>query len=176
MRAVVIHESLFGNTAAVAEAIASGLRGSYEVSLVRARDATPEELGAADLVVVGAPTQGHGLPSMNTRRNAVQREHMGSDFAAPGVRELLEQLHAGKGRLAAAFDTRLGWPLALSGAASKGIAKRLTGAGFTLVAPPESFIVAGTKGPMRDGELQRAAEWGRQLALTATGTGHPVAA
>lgn len=166
MRAVVVHESLFGNTAAVAEAIASGLRGLYEVTVLRARDASPEMLSAADLVVVGAPTHGHGLPTMSSRSNAAQRQQLAPEVAAPGVRELLEVLSVSGGHLAAAFDTRLGWPLFLSGAASKGIAKRLRTAGFTLVAPPESFIVAGAQGPMRDGELQRAAEWAATLART----------
>lgn len=167
MKAVVVHESLFGNTAAVAEAIASGLLDTYDVTVVRARDAVPDVLSAADLVVVGAPTHGHGLPSMNSRRNAVQREQLASDYAAPGVRELLEQLSVPKGHVAAAFDTRLGWPLVLSGAASKGIAKRLRAAGFTMAVPPESFIVAAAKGPMRDGELQRATAWGTKLAQRA---------
>lgn len=175
MKAVVVHESLFGNTAAVAEAIASGLRSSYDVTVERACDATAEELSTADLVVVGAPTQAHGLPSIGTRRSAMQKEQLPSEYAAPGVRELLGQLTVPAGHIAAAFDTRLGWPLTLSGAASKSIAKRLREDGFTVVVPPESFVVTGTKGPLRDGELQRASAWGEQLAHTAAG-GRPAAA
>ena len=35
-----------------------------------------------------------------------------------------------------------------------------------MVATPEGFIVTDTEGPLREGELERAAEWARGL-LTA---------
>lgn len=172
MKAVVVYESLFGNTAAVAEAIAVGLRGSYEVEVMRVQQASPEPLAAAEFLVVGAPTHGHGLPSPGSRKSAAQREQLppdvvGSGDTTAGVRELLTWLSPSPGQVAAAFDTRLGWPRFLSGAASKGIARRLRSAGFTLAAPPQSFVVAGAEGPMRDGEIERASTWGRELARTA---------
>ena len=64
----------------------------------------------------------------------------------------------GHGR-AAAFDTRFDKPAFLTGSAAKGIAKRLRQRGFELVAEPESFFVLGTEGPLKDGELERAAAW-----------------
>lgn len=173
MKAVVVYESLYGNTAAVAEAIAAGLRGSCDVTVVEVRDLTPEAVHAADLLVVGAPTHAHGLPSPATRRSAAQRDGAAqwnvaaTDTAIRGVRELLGGLGHADGVVAAAFDTRLGGPRVLTGAASKGIAQRLRGAGYAVVLPPESFIVSGAKGPMRDGEVERARDWAAQLAHAA---------
>lgn len=174
MNAVVVYESLYGNTAAVAEAIAAGLRASYDVAVLAMPEATPGALTGADLVVVGAPTHAHGLPSAETRRSAARRDGgttwgvAESDITAAGVRELLDGLSSSMQAPAAAFDTRIGWPQFLSGAASKVIAKRLRGAGYRVVLPPESFVVRATKGPMRDGELERATAWGARLANAAT--------
>ena len=65
---------------------------------------------------------------------------------------------------AAAFDTRAHKPALLVGSAAKGIARRLRERGYVLAAEPESFFVEGTPGPLEEGELERAAEWGRKLA------------
>jgi hypothetical protein len=148
MKATVICESSFGNTRAIAEAIAETL----DAEVLSAVD--PIDLDEVDLLVVGAPTHVHGLPGERSRRAAV--EQGGSD--GPGVREWLEELPRGRGR-AAAFDTRFDKPAFLTGSAAKGIAKRLRHRGFELVAEPESFFVLGTEGPLQDGELERAAEW-----------------
>jgi flavodoxin len=41
MKAIVVYESMFGNTRTIAEAIARGLGGSLEVTVVRAGEADP---------------------------------------------------------------------------------------------------------------------------------------
>ena len=66
--------------------------------------------------------------------------------------------------MAAAFDTRIDKPPALTGVAARGIAKRLGRRGWKLVAEPESFFVEDSEGPLADGELERAREWGKALA------------
>ena len=126
MRATVICESSFGNTRAIAEAIAETL----DAEVLSAGD--PIDLDEVDLLVVGAPTHVHGLPGERSRRAAVDQG--GSD--GPGVREWLESLPHAHGR-AAAFDTRFDKPAFLTGSAAKGIAKRLRHRGFELVAEPE---------------------------------------
>src|SRR4051812_21751820 len=148
MRATVICESSFGNTRAIAVAVAEAL----DAEVLSAGD--PIELEEVDLLVVGAPTHVHGLPGERSRRAAV--EQGGSD--GPGVREWLDELPHGHSR-AAAFDTRFDKPAFLTGSAAKGIAKRLRRRGFEVVAEPGSFFVLGTEGPLQDGELERAAEW-----------------
>jgi hypothetical protein len=152
MRATVICESSFGNTRAIAEAIAEAL----DAEVLSAGD--PIELDEVDLLVVGAPTHVHGIPSERSRKAAVDQG--GSD--GPGVRDWLDDLPHGSGR-AAAFDTRFDKPAFLTGSAAKGIARRLRRRGFELVAEPESFFVLATEGPLKDGELERAAEWALAL-------------
>jgi hypothetical protein len=71
-------------------------------------------------------------------------------------------------RSVAAFDTRLAWPMILSGSAAAGIADRLGELGGDLVAPAESFIVDRTP-QLKPGEIERAEEWGRELARLAAG-------
>ena len=153
MRATVICESSFGNTRAIAEAIAETL----DAEMLSAGDSI--DLDEVDLLVVGAPTHVHGLPGERSRKAAVDQG--GSD--GPGVRQWLDELPHGHGP-AAAFDTRFDKPAFLTGSAAKGIAKGLRRRGFELVAEPESFFVLGTEGPLKDGELERAAEWAVALS------------
>jgi hypothetical protein len=129
-----------------------------------------DELGEtdADLLVVGAPTHMHGLPTTFSRKMAArasEEEHLELDPSAtsgPGIRARLSSLE-GEGRFAAAFDTRGDANAALTGSAARGIAKRLRRHGFELVGEPESFLVEDAEGPLADGELDRAREWGRSL-------------
>ena len=152
MRAIVVYESRFGNTRAVAEVIADAL--AAELLSV---DDRPPRLDEGDLLVVGAPTHVHGLTSDRSRTAAVEQGGM----RGRGVREWLDELPRGSGR-AAAFDTRIDKPAFLTGSAAKGIAKRLRAKRFELVSEPESFFVDGN-GPLHEGELERATAWARGL-------------
>ena len=174
MRAVVVYESMFGNTHAVAEAIAEGLRRAVvpaDVSVVPVATAAPEMVEEADLVVVGGPTHAHGMSRASTRAGApeyVRKAHgeLALDPAAdgPGVRDWLEAMGPIEGR-AAAFDTRVKGPAAVTGRASKGIRRGLEHHGFAMVAAPESFFVDRSN-HLRPGELDRAEQWGEALAAS----------
>jgi hypothetical protein len=162
MRSAVVFESWFGNTHEVAKAVARELGRVGEVELLSADDLPPafEEL---DLLVVGAPTHVHGLSSARSRRAALdQRGRTGEPGI--GVRGWLKELPAVEGIRAAAFDTRIENPVLLTGSAARGIARRLERKGFELVAPPESFFVTDSEGPLADGELRRAAAWAWTIA------------
>ena len=172
MRTVVVYESMFGNTHAIAEAIAEGLRPTGEVIVVAVGAADPELIGAADLVVVGGPTHARGMTRPGTRDGAreqsrLPRASVHLDPAAvepgPGVREWLEKLPKRGGQRAAAFDTRVNFPAIISGRASQGIANGLRAHGFELIAPPESFLV-DKDSTLVTGEQGRAVEWGTTLA------------
>ena len=63
-----------------------------------------------------------------------------------------------------AFDTRLNKPVLLVGSAARGIARRRRQHGYAPAAAPQSFLVEGAPGPLRAGELERAADWGKALA------------
>lgn len=169
MRAVVAFESIYGNTRAVAEAIADGLRPVGDVTVVSHHEVDPALVSDADLVVVGAPTHMHGLPTSMSRKmaaHAAEEEGAPLDVGAtagPGIRSWLSQ-QSGNGRRAAAFDTRADGRSALTGSAARGIAKRMRRSGFELIADPESFLVEDAEGPLMDGELDRARGWGNSLA------------
>jgi hypothetical protein len=161
MNAVVVYESLWGNTAAIARAIAEGLGpGARALTTDEATDAI---LAEADIVVAGAPVIAFGLASDKTRAGIAAGEQDPSsqpDVAHPCLRSWLAALPTGHG-VAAAFETRLWWsPRGATGAIEKG----LRGAGYAVVARAGKFVVDGKYGPLRDGELDRAREWGRKLA------------
>jgi Flavodoxin len=171
MRAIVIYESIYGNTHAIAEAIAAGFGDGADTVVIPAVRAQPELLDVADLVVAGGPTHIHGMSSWRTRKGAVETARkpgsglvIDADADAPGLREWLDGLAQAGGR-AAAFDTRLDGPAAFTGRASKTVARHLARHGFTMVAPPESFLVSKAN-QLLPGEADRATEWGRQLART----------
>ena len=166
MLAVIVYESMYGNTHEVAGAIGAGLSESCDVQVVPVGDATGELLGAADLVVVGGPTHVHGMSRPSTRSSAVEQAGeltMDPDAGGEGVREWLESVAPVDGRRAAAFDTRVDMAAVLTGRASKKIAKALAHHGFDLISEPESFLV-DKETKLIDGELDRSREWGRQLA------------
>jgi hypothetical protein len=173
---VVVYESLFGNTRMVAESIAAGARKAVpnaRVTVVAVADATPELTADAALVVVGAPTHVFGMSRSSTRAQGVGgvvsakiADHpplVELGATGPGIRDWLADLPTTpRAAVVAAFDTRLSSPLA-GGAAAK-IARRLQSHGHRLVAKPRGFVVESSYGPLRAGELDRAATWGAELA------------
>ena len=161
MKALVVYESSFGNTGQIARAVWEGLFSRIpDVALLEA-GAAPTCLPLdVELVVVGGPTQAFGMSRPRTRADA--QAQAGTTGAGPstGVREWLAAL-APPDRLvrAATFDTRIYSPH-LPGSAAAGARRTLRHAGFDVTAGAESFWVLGTKGPLRDGELERAFAWG----------------
>ena len=174
MRAIVIYESMFGNTHAVAQHIAEGIEAVFEAAVVPVHDATSEQLAAADVVVVGGPTHVHGMSSERSRAGAVDMAtkdddlELDPDAYGQGLRDWFDALAdgGGAGRLAAAFDTRVHGSTLLTGQASKGIAKRLASHGFELVIDPESFFVDKSS-HLEAGEVDRATAWGHRIAEAA---------
>jgi hypothetical protein len=171
MKAVVVYESMYGNTHLVADAIAAGLRDATgDVVLVAPVDeADAAMLDGAELLVVGGPTHVHGLSRPRTRTAAAEAAAkpqsgltMEPDADGPGLREWFDGLGAAPG-VAAAFDTRLDAPPSFTGRASKGIGKRLRQLGCELIAKPESFLVT-KETHLLDDEATRARAWGTELA------------
>lgn len=168
VNALVVYESLYGNTRKVADAIAEGLGDSAQVEVVAAGDASASALAAADMLIVGGPTHIHGLTSTLSRRgahdDAVKKHLPEPDVTGPPLREWLDGIERPlEHREAAAFDTRIGKPKLLTGSAASGIARRLRRHGYDVVAE-ESFIVDDTAGPLHEGELERARAFGRTLS------------
>jgi flavodoxin len=167
MSVLVVYESIYGNTRAVAEAIADGLGGA---ELVPAHEAASRAQGA-ELLVVGGPTHMHGMTTTRSRQLAVEAVHKEGDShhveaaaaEEPGLRDWIQDLPHSNGARAAAFDTRADKPPWLTGAASRGIAKRLRRRGYEVLGR-ESFLVGDSEGPLVEGELERARAWGAELS------------
>lgn len=166
MRSLVVYESWYGNTRRIAEKIASVLAEESEVKVVSVDDPIPP-LHHLDLIVLGAPTHVHGLSSARSRDAALEQ---GARGWRPGIgaRGWIGKLPLCGGPAFAVFDTRAHKPALLVGSAAHGMASRLRRRGYKLVTEPESFFVQGTPGPLEEGELERAEEWGKTLANAVT--------
>jgi flavodoxin I len=160
MKALVLYDSTYGNTEALARAMGVAL-GDAEV--VAISDAAPADLGKSDLLIVGSPTQG-GRPTAALTAFLGSVPTLGLD-----------------GTPVAAFDTRFasnahGFGLRLLmkviGFAAPRIARTLKTKGGRLAAPPEGFIVEAKEGPLKPGELERAADWARSLVEGARPLAH----
>ncbi len=148
MRALIVYDSLHGNTAEIAEAIGGALAG--EVSVRHVDGVSAAEVEAVDLLIVGSPTHG--------------------GWFTEAIKCWLDQVPATalQGTCVAAFDTRTP-PTRLSrifGFAAPRIANSLKKKGVTLLVPPAGFVVKGTKGPLEEGELERAAGWAQEIAAS----------
>ena len=171
MRAVVVYESMYGNTHLVADAIGAGLGTAFDVRVVPVSHADRAVVAGADLVVAGGPTHAHGMSRAATRKAAVEAANkpvspleVEPDALGPGLREWFGSLgqHPVK---AAAFDTRVHGPAALTGRAAKGVARLLHAHGFDVIAEPESFLVT-RQDRLEPEETARAREWGAKLAAS----------
>ncbi|WP_063020032.1 flavodoxin family protein [Nocardia niwae] len=166
MRARIIYESMFGNTAAVADAIAQGLGEHAEVEVVHVSAAAEVCGPTLNLLVVGGPTHAFGLSRPQTRRDAAKLTDI-PIATGIGVREwLAATLPVPAGRRALAFGTKVAKPPWLAGSAARGIGKRLCRLGYSLADQPVDFLVADTTGPLAPGELDRARVWARRIAYT----------
>jgi flavodoxin I len=154
MKALIVYDSKYGNTEKIAHAIGSAFAGEGRVVRVSDGDVAPAEISALDVLLVGSPTQG-GRP---TKAIASFLAHIPSK----GLNDIQ----------VAAFDTRISLKdrglgmrilLGIVGFAANRISARLRAAGGSLLAPPEGFIVEGTEGPLKQGEIERAAAWAEQL-------------
>ena len=157
MKAMVVYDSMYGNTEKVAQAIGDALGSPEEVKTLRVGDVKPEQLAGVTLLVVGSPTQRFSpTPATTAFLKGIPKDGLA------GVK-------------VAAFDTRiteaeieririLAFMVRLFGYAAEPMAKRLEQKGGAVAVPPEGFYVGGTEGPLLDGELERAVAWARQIA------------
>lgn len=160
MKALVVYESLWGNTAAVARAVASGIGPDAEAMTTDA--ASPERVAEADLIVAGAPVLGFRLVN-DGMRAAIARDEADAptppDLSHPSLRSWLGSLTRTDGSVAA-FETRIWWsPRGATG----DIERLFQRAGLRPVAKAQKFVVKDKYGPLREGELERARQWGELL-------------
>jgi Flavodoxin domain len=161
MNTLVVYESMWGNTRAVAEAVADPL--GEDVTLVDVADA-PEQLPAdLDLLVVGGPTHAFSMSRASTRRDAVAKGAP-TDHVERGIREWLGDLVASDRVQVATFDTRVGSVRHLPGSAAKAAGREVRRDHLGRLVGRASFYVDDMAGPLLEGELDRARAWGEELA------------
>jgi flavodoxin len=144
MKALVIFDTIKGNTAEVAKQIAAGFGGNTKA--VKVGTVGADALTGIGLLIIGSPTFG-GRPS-------------------PAIQGFLDGIPETVVRTLsfAVFDTRLSWKfLKIFNFAADRVAAVIAERGGKLMAQPEGFFVKGSNGPLRDGELERASLWGRTL-------------
>ena len=141
MKILVVYDSTYGNTEKIARAVGAALTG--DVKVLRAGEVNPAELNPFDLLIVGSPTQG-GRPTL-------------------AMQEFINIINV-KGVNVAVFDTRFPTKLGkLFGFAGDRIAKILKEKEANFIVPTEGFFVTGKEGPLKEGELERAANWAKEL-------------
>ncbi len=157
MDALIVYDSVFGNTEKVAQAMGDALASQMEVDVVKVGEAQPQQISGLQVLIIGSPTRAFS--------------------PTPDTKKFLQRIPKGalQGIKVAAFDTRVSIEevdsailnvfVKIFGYAAKPIATRLEKRGGTLTLDPEGFIVGGTEGPLREGELERAAAWAEQVAF-----------
>ena len=165
MRALVVYESMYGNTQVIAGAIAAGLaEADLEVTTSEVGEA-PTGLGQFDVVVAGGPTHAFSMSRASTREDAAAKGHQPVISQGIGLREWIEALEPVPptlGVAVATFDTRVRHPR-VPGSAARAARKHLRQHGFRAVDPAMTFWVDGMEGPLLDGEEDRARRWGADL-------------
>jgi len=157
MKALVIYDSFFGNTEKVAQAIGAALGAPDDVTVVKVADANLQQLQGVQLLIVGSPTRAF-RPSPDTMRflasipaNGLQ----GIKVAAFDTRMIVDDKTPGFLRLMAKWF----------GYADKTIAKKLLQKGGQPTLPSAGFFVLNSEGPLKEGELERAAEWAKKILV-----------
>ena len=166
---MVVYESLWGNTAAIANAIADGLGPGTRVGSTG--DISPSVASTASFLVIGAPVHAMSLPSARSVASVATRtpgpDELAADLDHPLIRHWVAELTYGES-VAAAFDTRITGLMGRGGARS--IERLLKGRGRRLIHQAHGFIITNQRevhraaSMLREGELARASEWGAHLA------------
>jgi hypothetical protein len=165
MKALVVYESMFGNTERVAAAIARGLElEGVDCSHVEVWAAPAHLSPSLDLLVVGGPTHAFSLSRASTRADAV-RQGARVAHTDVGVRDWLDYVVVDPDRapVVATFDTRVSKVRWLPKAAGTTAAHLVRRRGWQVLTKPVGFLVEDLSGPLVEGETERAVAWGRRL-------------
>ena len=160
MKALTIYDSFFGNTEQIAQAIGNALGNQEDVEILRVGNVKPEQLTGLTLLIVGSPTRGfRPTPAISNLLKRIPRNGLdGVKVAAFDTRFSMDEIES------SVFILRI--LVNVFGYAAKPISDRLKKKGGELIIPPEGFFVKGTEGPLKEGELERAADWAKQIMAT----------
>jgi flavodoxin len=146
-KALVVYDSVYGNTEKIAKALAKGLGDSgVDVDTLQVDLVKFDELSRYDLLVVGGPV------------------HAWS--ATKPIKAFLERLKTAEGlsgKKAFAYDTKLS-KSSLAGSVGGKIEGNLKGLGLTIVKPHTTAVVKGREGPLEEGAEEAFTQIGAELA------------
>ncbi len=153
VNSLVVYDSQFGNTERVAHIIARALGEFGPARAAHVHETAATQLRFVDLLVFGSPTQGRSVP--------------------PAIRRFVERLppDALRGPRTACFDTRARAPWLLGASAASQLVRQLRRVQVEVVGPPVSFYVKDRRGPLEDGEAERATAWAKELAALVAAAG-----
>ena len=154
MKTLILFDSYFGNTEQIARSIENAFAPETTVAK-RINEASSNDLDGITHLIIGSPTRGFRPTEGVTAffKNKLPNDLKGIKVAVFDTRIALETIKSKAFR----FMVNTG------GYAATTMAKQLTKKRASLIATPEGFLVTGEEGPLKEGELERAAEWGRQL-------------
>ena len=159
MKTMVVYDSVFGNTGQIAQAIGNALGSQDDVETIRVSNVQPKQLTGLELLIVGSPTQKFRPTAATTNllRGIPKNGLIGVKVAAFDTRFTMSEIE----------ETRV-FPffVRIFGYAAKPISDRLEKKGGELIIPPEGFYVEGVEGPLKEGELERAADWAKKIINT----------
>jgi len=156
MDALIVYDSVFGNTEKVAQAMGDALSSQMDVAVRKVGDVDPQQVTGVQLLIVGSPTRAFSpTPATKNFLKSIPRRGLeGVKVAAFDTRVSIEEVDS---PILNVFVKFFGY-------AAKPIARRLEKRGGEFTLPPEGFIVGGTEGPLKTGELERAASWAEKAA------------
>jgi flavodoxin I len=144
MKALVIYDSKYGYTEKIAKAIGAAI--GEEARVMKVGDVKVEDIAAYSYIIIGSPTQGGRM--------------------TPAMKTFLDSLPADifRGKRFAAFDTRMkSLFVKMFGWAAAKIEASIKEKGGNTTAQPQGFFVKSGKGPLADGELERATVWAKSI-------------
>jgi flavodoxin len=159
MKALIIYDSVFGNTGKVAQSISDGVSegNQDQFQALQVGDAKLEHIQGLDLLIVGSPTRSfRPTPAITKFLKSLSRNHLsGIKVAAFDTRIWLDTIDS----------SALRFIVDKGGYAASTIAKALQKKGGNLVSNPEGFLVTGEQGPLKEGELKRAEDWAKRIII-----------
>ena len=166
MKALLVYESMFGNTEQIARSVAEGLARRLPVETVRVGRAplTLGSLTSASSSWVARPTRSGSAGSTPTPNPVGTGPPSRRHPRARPARRGRSPPRGCLGRAAAAFDTRVNRPR-LPGSAARAADRQMRRQGMHPIVVPHSFHVRGTTGPVVEGESDQARRWGEQVAV-----------
>lgn len=153
MKGVVIYDTTYGNTKKIAEVIADTLKESgLKVDIFHVKD-VKELSGDYDFLILGSPTK---IGTMSWAvRGFIGKRIKGEEWANKPF---------------AAFDTEMESVMKKGGgSAAEKISGKLKDKGLKQLQPELKAIVSGMKGPLKDGEIEKAKEYAKKLVLEIKG-------